>query len=302
MWDRDPQQHLLLHNPQSFIKGRIKIHLAFKLTYFGKLVASRLWICLPTTPPLHSLCILMRILTEDRQNIGKLQCSWGRFKHTETPAIVWDWWCKTRAVTLDISQVFLLFFFLNFIKCIWRLGTHVNLACILRETDFLLRASWNSKHATITALPQTWTALKSNPLLRVLRINIIFIQKHCRKTAVVLVRGHSRYAHTHTCTDWHVQITIKCHAGQLKHTCTALSFRDDKICDCRTDLVHWESKREKQSDQTGSKRGRGGERQRIRKRGRELFHLMDLTLIQRNRLMTHRRQICVSCLLSTGLP
>lgn len=56
----------------------------------------------------------------------------------------------------------------------------------------------------------------------------------------------------------------------------------------------WLRAREKQSDQ------RGRESERESKRERELFHfdLMDLTLIQRDRLMTHVREIRFSFLLS----
>ena len=83
------------------------------------------------------------------------------------------------------------------------------------------KASWKTKHATVAGWEHSIStdmhrSKHGNPLLHVLRINIIFIHKHSRKTAVVLLRTH-----THTRTGMG-EFTIKCHAGRLKHTCPGL--------------------------------------------------------------------------------
>ena len=66
------------------------------------------------------------------------------------------------------------------------------------------KASWKTKHATVAGWEHSIStdmhrSKHSNPLLHVLRINIIFIHKHSRKTAVVLLRTHT-HARTHTHT------------------------------------------------------------------------------------------------------
>ena len=106
-----------------------------------------------------------------------------------------------------------LYFAINYLKNIWQ-AMHPHTA--VRETPpFSLsssplsslsfrKASWKTKHATVAGWEHSIStdmhrSKHSNPLLHVLRINIIFIHKHSRKTAVVLLRTHT-HARTHTHT------------------------------------------------------------------------------------------------------
>lgn len=64
------------------------------------------------------------------------------------------------------------------------------------------KAFWTSKNATITVVAlhfrRNARSKQSNPLLHILRINIIFIHKLSGKTAVVPVKGHLSYTHSQT--------------------------------------------------------------------------------------------------------
>ena len=116
---KNPQQHLLLYNPQSkeaFLKGCMKTHCAFKMTYFRRLVA---WLLSVFLSPFYfpsSLLIVMRILRR-----------WGKYWRVAGTDLntrkLWQWFNSVCAKNRALIPKWL-WFSLNNLKNIWPLHEH----------------------------------------------------------------------------------------------------------------------------------------------------------------------------------
>lgn len=189
---------------------------------------------------------------EDFEKTEEILAScWGRFKHMEAPAWFEIACAKNRAVIPNISLIFHELpkeHMAVMHPHTANTYTHRNIAYSSSSSIFFYSFMPFHKafldiqkchHHCVIALHfrRNARSKQSNPLLHVLRINIIFIHKLSSKTAVVL----------HTFTDGHAQITIKCHAGRLKHTCPCLLF---VMTRCVGGRLIWSSERESSSTLT----------------------------------------------------